>query len=82
MKATNISPIKQDGKRLTRKFTGKVKDFVGNERNFYKKMLNAYLQGATHFFYGYAKDNEGKIMYDGNGKQKAMFVVEQEYSYI
>ena len=66
--------------KTTRKFLGKTKDFVSNtERNFYKKMLKAYLRGAEYFNYKFERDLTGKIKVDESGVVRARFQVEQRY---
>jgi hypothetical protein len=65
------SPLTKGNKRLTRKFLGKLNDFVDNaDKAFNKAMLKAYLKGNTNFFFGRNPDNT-----------RAYRTVLQEYSY-
>ena len=52
-------------KRYTRKFLGKIGDFIDNvERQFEKKHLKAYIKGHTRFADGYELNAEGKPIID------------------
>lgn len=63
-----------------RLFLVKTENFQNKEeRNFYQKMLKAYLKGHTHFQYGFhdVKNASGIAI-----RQPRYFIVEQQYPVI
>jgi len=76
MKVTSTSPIVKDGKKLTRKFLGKINSFIDRgEKLFEKAHLKAYLAGKTYFKYGWTVSKQGV-------RYKPTFEVKQEYFYV
>lgn len=68
----NTAPMTNElGQKLSRKFLGKMENFENKtERNYYTKMLRAYLKGASQFVFG--KDS---------AKNPRVFHVQQQYFY-
>jgi len=68
----NTAPLVNElGQKLTRQFLGKTENFENKtERNYYNKMLRAYIKGASRFVFGRDKDKNPRV-----------FHVQQKYSY-
>jgi hypothetical protein len=73
MNIKNNAPLLIEGKRLTRKFLGKLNNFENKkDRNFNTSMLKAYLRGNESFISGMNPSNGQSIYHE----------VLQEYSYV
>lgn len=79
----NTANLVKGVQKLTRRFTGKTEGFADKkERNFFDRMLKAYLKGDTRFCFGYEKDITGEVITGKEGKIRKWFNVQQEYFYI
>lgn len=74
MNATNTSPMKFEGKSLTRRFLGKTENFENKrDQQFNQSMLKAYLKGASVFYFGFRRTFSGLKPVEHEVKQEYFY---------